>query len=165
MRGMKSISIEKMIRREIVRLKRQKAQVDRRLHTLEKILLELEVSEYTPVGLETAGAALSLGIRARKMGANQMIIASILTAHNGPMAIREIANQAYQTGRIKSANGYRGVYAIVQTILRRNGRTTFIKTGPGEWDLRERHAAENEKRILRAVASVDKQLGKKAQPA
>jgi hypothetical protein len=51
------------------------------------------------------------------------------------MAVRDIANKAYQNGLIRSPNGYKGVYNIVQTVLRRNKRTTFLKVGLGTWDL------------------------------
>lgn len=52
------------------------------------------------------------------------------------MAVRDIANKAYQNGQISSPNGYKGVYNIVQTVLRRNNGTTFIKVAPGTWGLR-----------------------------
>jgi hypothetical protein len=136
---MKKTSIEKMLRREIVQLRRQKERIERRLNTLEKVLPELEVS-----GALNKATAATFG---RKMGTNQLAIASILKDGNGPMAIREIANRAFQTGRIKSANGHRGIYAIVQTALRRNAATTFIKTAPGTWDLREKHSRGQEKSL------------------
>lgn len=135
---MKKTSIERMLRREIVQLRRQKERVERRLNTLEKVLIELEVSGALGATTATSG---------RKMGTNQLAIASILKDGNGAMALREIANRAFQSGRIKSANGHRGIYAIVQSTLRRNAATTFIKTAPGTWDLRERHSRGQQKSL------------------
>ncbi|HLY21514.1 MAG TPA: hypothetical protein VKT83_03505 [bacterium] len=126
---MRRTSVERAARREIAQLTRQKDKIERRLNMLHNILIEMETYDSSEPS------------SSRKMGANQIAIASILRSGNGAMSVRDIANRVYQTGRIKSANGHRGIYAIVQTVLRRNAKTTFIKVGTGKWELRERYLA------------------------
>lgn len=134
-------SVEKMIRHEISLLTRQIERLQRRLHALNRSMEELEMAEYR-------SNAESISVRARTMGHNQLVIASILKDSKGPMKVSAIANRAFQTEQIKSAAGSRGVYSIVQTVLRRNSKTTFIKTAPATWDLRERHVKNNDEKLL-----------------
>ena len=71
-------------------------------------------------------------------GHNRDAIAAIISANNRPMKASEIAEIAHKEEKIKSDNGYKGVYATVSTVLSRNRRHMFIQAGKHEWDLRSR---------------------------
>ena len=129
--------VERIVRSELKSLHAQKEKIDKRIQILERAYAELRGAEtLTVVPPETVSASNG---SARPMGNNRKIIVSILESNGESMAVRDIANKAWQNRQIGSANGYKGVYNIVQTVLKRNKGTTFIKVAPGTWDLLARH--------------------------
>jgi hypothetical protein len=134
--------VERIVRRELKSLRAQKEKIDKRIQILERAYAELRGAEALTVAPEAPSFSHN---SSRPMGANRTIIVSILESNEGPMAIRDIANKAFQSGQIRSVNGYKGVYNIVQTVLRRNKKTTFVKVGAGKWDLRVRRMRAPEK--------------------
>ena len=126
-------------------LRKLREKIDKRLQILERAYAELS-------GVETETTAVTNG-SLRPMGNNRKVIVSILGNNGGPMAVRDIANKAFQSGLIRSPNGYKGVYNIVQTVLRRNKGTTFSKVDLGTWDLRARRL---EKRTTKSSVKVQR---------
>lgn len=128
--------VERIMRRELRSLRAQKEKIDKRIQILERAYAELRGAEaLTLVHAEPVSASYN---SLPHKGTNRALIISMLESSKGPMAVRDIANKAYQNGQIKSTNEYQGVYNIVQAVLRRNRKTTFVKVGPGKWDLRGR---------------------------
>ncbi|HEV2357346.1 MAG TPA: hypothetical protein VGZ23_07030 [bacterium] len=128
-----SPKVERTVRREIASLRRHIEKSQKRLATLERFYAELQ-------GVETANRqpVLKVPLKGphqeppRRVGPSQLAVATIIGNNGSPMRIAEIANKAFQSGEIKSAIGYKGVYNIVQTILKRD-KINFVKVGPGTY--------------------------------
>ena len=137
---MRKLSVERTIRHELKSLRTQKEKVDKRIQVLERLYAELRGAEAVMLDRAESAIVSKNGLpRPPKAGTNRAAIIKILERNDGPMAVREIANKAFQSEKIKSPRrGYKGVYNIVQTVLKRNRKNTFIKVAPGQWDLRVR---------------------------
>ena len=136
---MKKLSVERTIRHELRSLRAQKEKVDKRIQVLERLYAELRGAEAVILDRVESAPVSKNGLpRPPKAGTNRAAIIKILERNERPMAVREIANKAFQSEKIKSSHGYKGVYNIVQTVLKRNRKNTFIKVAPGQWDLRVR---------------------------
>lgn len=66
-------------------------------------------------------------------GHNRKVISDILKERGQPMKLAEIAKVAFESQRIRSRRGYKGVYATVSTNLARNKRL-FVHDN-GMWSL------------------------------
>jgi hypothetical protein len=65
-------------------------------------------------------------------------IVTILQGSNEPLTVTQIAKVASGAKLISSARGYRGIYSIITTVLRRNSKHVFVHLKDGLWDLRDR---------------------------
>lgn len=73
----------------------------------------------------------------RVVGHNATVIDSILKEAGKPLRIRDIAARAHSSRLIQNERGYEGVYGIVQTVLKRNGKRRYVREPGGLWDLRD----------------------------
>jgi len=71
-------------------------------------------------------------------GNHRKAIVGILLEAGKPLHASDIAKHAYESKLIESNSGYRGVYASVFSVLRRNSKHAFIQLPRKVWDLRER---------------------------
>ncbi len=106
--------------------------INKEREILDKTLADLQ-------GMEKSAHDHSRVVPHRQPGHNALVIAAILKNTGHPMNVRSIAQQAHESGQIASGNEYKGVYNIVQTVLKRNsknGHSTFVKVDRGLWYLR-----------------------------
>lgn len=120
------------------------AQMSERVEELrlqeEHIRREREILEKALLDFSTIGAYPILQRPTVTDGNNRSAIVAILQEKGKPLRITEIVQCATEKGLIRSAKGPEGVYSIVQTVLSRNSKTTFLKRDRGIWDLRERQS-------------------------
>jgi hypothetical protein len=119
--------------------RKQKAERDVQISQQEYDALTKAIEGLMP--LKSFYAVASVGEGAKqpvRTGTNRDQIVEILTAHQEPMTIAEIAKIANEEGRLRSSVGYKGIYALVATNLSRNSKHVFIHVNGGKWDLRAR---------------------------
>lgn len=129
-------SFWRVISKRITLLRHQEEEVHRERLILERTLAELEAKE-TPIA--------TVSRPPEHIGRNAIVIGTILSRAGKPLAIKDVAQIAYEQKVISSdKKGRRGVYNIVNNVMRRNsknGSAMFVKLDHGNlWDLRERHS-------------------------
>lgn len=132
----RNIQLWKQMSEQVETLRVQEEDIRREREILEKALLDYSTIRVYSIPQHPTGAE----------GNNRSAIVAILQEKGRSLRITEIAQRAIEKGLIKSAKGPEGVYSIVQTVLNRNSKTTFIKRGRGVWDLRERHNKKLDKK-------------------
>lgn len=120
--------------------RKQQAEIDVQVNQQEYEALTKAIDGLTHLKSFYAVASVGEGTKQplRRTGTNREQIVEILTAHKDPMTIAEIARIATEERRLRSANGYKGIYALVATNLSRNSKHVFIHLNGGKWDLRSR---------------------------
>ena len=68
-------------------------------------------------------------------GRNAQMVQMALERAGKPQPINFIARELHDAGLLTSQKGYKGVYAIVSTIVRRNPGKRFVQMPNGWWDL------------------------------
>ncbi len=124
--------------------RKQKAERDVQINQQEYDALTKAIEGLTPLKSFYAVASVGEGTKEPvRIGTNRDQIVEILTAHEEPMTIAEIAKIAGEERRLHSANGYKGIYALVATNLSRNSKHVFIHLNGGKWDLRSRRLRDS----------------------
>lgn len=119
--------------------RKQKAERDVQISQQEYDALSKAIEGLTPLkGFYTIASIGEDTKETARAGTNRDQIVEILTAHKEPMTIAEIARIAGEERRLRSSNGYKGIYALVATNLSRNSKHVFIHLNGGKWDLRSR---------------------------
>jgi len=127
------------VKQAIASLRSQRRSIDKQIEILEKALTDLQAVVAEKPDMSTVQpVSTSIPRRAGRTGHNVEIISSILEQGGKPLTVKTIAHMAYESGQITSANKYTGVYNIVQTVLKRNQKSTFVKVDRGTWDLKSR---------------------------
>ena len=113
--------------------------IQKKREVLERTLLDLQATEKSPHDNRVV-------VPHRQPGHNALVISEMLKHAGHPMSVKAIAQQAHESGQIDSANGYKGVYNIVSTVLKRNsknGHSTFVRVDRGMFNLRtaQKHSA------------------------
>ena len=107
----------------------------------QRALQELDTPANRTTGVPTQSNLETIVVerQRREPGRNSQIVQTILEDVGKPQPINFIARRLHEARLITSQKGYKGVYAIVSTILRRNAGKRFVHLDDGWWDLSKRH--------------------------